>query len=775
MRKRLLALLLCVGLLLAGCSDSEEEQQQASVLSAEEYIAEYQNQEIVNLTQVEWKESEVEEPSLYYRQETYLSPVFQATGQKTWSVGEDYSEGYYSRLYLENNLPDQKEYIYRLDTININSLETKQVSFSILPDMGGPFQIAAVGEQVYILYEAYDQEGNLNQLWIASVEEDGSFSKSIDLLGFATEQELLPKANYAFQCTFQVCPEKELIYLIPYEETTLYVLSMEGELKYQFEGFGDKSQIYQYAKTEEGDCIFAAYDNASKDTVLFACQEGKVEELYRKQGDIRYYLQEFVSCDRYGNVTYLEKNSNIVNWNIATGKQEYLFKGSDTLFRSAKMIARNAEGKLVLLCNDCEGMSLNIYSPSGPAEQVELTLDTTFFWTMTLQEAIDRFEQTHPGVTIKQGEEVDDYSKRDIHMNQLYEKMSQGEGPDMIALLADDWKQFADGGALMDMTGVVDEEEYHLLTGLMDVGKIDGKQYYLPVDININSLVVKRSLWNQASWTVEDFLGVIEKKEQNGEDFFLLANWEGYCEADSLLSYFVMDISQSPFLDDNELKAYFDTELFRQVLECCKKYGEKANIHGKADIEDAEMIGQLKEGQVLGAFSNPYFGEFCKYGAGLKEDFNYIGYPTEGESGNLINGSNGIAVNTNSPHKDVIEEFLQCFYSYDYQMTWISYGVPMRTDILENNILEHTDLGDGVYVKLDANSVTRVAAKEDGTSFKNEYIDFLQNCGSKDERFGDIYSIIQEEAAAYFEGEKSVEEVQRLIQNRVTLYLNENF
>jgi hypothetical protein len=51
-----------------------------------------------------------------------------------------------------------------------------------------------------------------------------------------------------------------------------------------------------------------------------------------------------------------------------------------------------------------------------------------------------------------------------------------------------------------------------------------------------------------------------------------------------------------------------------------------------------------------------------------------------------------------------------------------------------------------------------------------EYINGASISGNYDT---DIIDIITEEAAAYYSGDKSVEEVTKLIQNRVTIYLGE--
>ena len=52
-------------------------------------------------------------------------------------------------------------------------------------------------------------------------------------------------------------------------------------------------------------------------------------------------------------------------------------------------------------------------------------------------------------------------------------------------------------------------------------------------------------------------------------------------------------------------------------------------------------------------------------------------------------------------------------------------------------------------------------------------MDYLTSCRADDSTYDELLSIIQEEAEPYFLGQKSVTAVQKLIQNRVTLFLSE--
>ena len=63
--------------------------------------------------------------------------------------------------------------------------------------------------------------------------------------------------------------------------------------------------------------------------------------------------------------------------------------------------------------------------------------------------------------------------------------------------------------------------------------------------------------------------------------------------------------------------------------------------------------------------------------------------------------------------------------------------------------------------------------KEDGSTYAEEYAKFLDNCVSRPMKYLDVWNMIMEDAEKYLEGDQSLEEVCRIIQSRVRLYLQE--
>lgn len=64
--------------------------------------------------------------------------------------------------------------------------------------------------------------------------------------------------------------------------------------------------------------------------------------------------------------------------------------------------------------------------------------------------------------------------------------------------------------------------------------------------------------------------------------------------------------------------------------------------------------------------------------------------------------------------------------------------------------------------------------KKDGSSYAEDYIDFLDSCRAKNRSTEDVENIIKEETSGYFQNIQNLDNTVRAIQNRVQLYLNEN-
>lgn len=768
----LLAVIMCC---LAGCGRQQAPpgNEPGTEESTRDYVAEYQAGEKLSPINIEWKAQDPENAQTYYRQEKYIAPLFENQPANAWYGGDiGFGDSYYY-FYTVYGEKDCKGFF--VEHLNLSTFETEKIQYP--GERGGPTGIVYDGEKIYGVFESYDKEGFVEGSVLTELLPDGTFGADIDLYEVSDEKKLLPKEPYwAYQKTVHYCAQKEVIYLIPDDESALYVLGKDGKLEYEFTGFGQgRTTVSLFARTRDGDAIFVSFDG--QESTFFMYDDHEAKKLFSQPGEVDPYSYDMASCDAYGNILYLEKQANIVSWNLVTGKKERLYCGSVELFKDLNFLTRTEEGKLVMLLNDIDGRSLSLYSAAGPAQKVEIRIETESYYPYRFQEKIRKFERTHPGVTFVLGSELQNYKDHDTHVSELYREFIEGNGPDVVIMDPVSLDQFVRNHVLMDMSGLLGEEEMCILPGILEGGQVDGKQYLFPLSADAGPVLVRKSVWDKPSWTVEEVLNLLEEQENLGtEDFFFASTDGGYSRYWMMLYFFIKEIDNSPFLDPGTKTCDFEGDLFRRVLEVCKRYDEIAQTYGdNYYMDDSVRIRDFKAGKRLiyypGMFS---FNSFSILQAKLEDDCNWVGYPTDSGNGNTIKSGMGVVISNATEHKEILEEFVRCMYSFDYLTDDLGWTVPLRTDILDKTVIEKADWTDDILIRTGSRSYTSIQGKKkDGSSYKNEFMDYLKSCKSGSNAYKEVISIIQEETEPYFLNQKSVQEVQKLIQKRVYLYINE--
>ena len=117
-------------------------------------------------------------------------------------------------------------------------------------------------------------------------------------------------------------------------------------------------------------------------------------------------------------------------------------------------------------------------------------------------------------------------------------------------------------------------------------------------------------------------------------------------------------------------------------------------------------------------------------------------------------------------------EMLESFLSYDYLITAQMHCV--REDVIRERVIEGNPEGFMLPTIYKVNQGGwKAMSKEDGSSYVEEYIEFLRSCGPEPAGMGKLSDIIRSEAKEYFDNRRSLDETVRIIKNRVELYLKE--
>ena len=132
--------------------------------------------------------------------------------------------------------------------------------------------------------------------------------------------------------------------------------------------------------------------------------------------------------------------------------------------------------------------------------------------------AVSTFEEEHPNIELTETifdtpQQMDD---------QLSTELSAGSGPDVVFLNSEttlDIYRSARGGAFADLGALIeaDEEfsEDQYFPGVLDAGKIDGKQYFLPATMKIPTVFCQKGESSETGiWDLNSFISAVEESAE---------------------------------------------------------------------------------------------------------------------------------------------------------------------------------------------------------------------------------------------------------------------
>lgn len=335
---------------------------------------------------------------------------------------------------------------------------------------------------------------------------------------------------------------------------------------------------------------------------------------------------------------------------------------------------------------------------------------------------------------------------------------------------------FADIGKMMEEDEDINVDNY--LTNVFDAYSVDGKLYSVIPNFYVSTVIGKTSdVGEKQGWTMEDLKALMAKYPE--------ASAFGETMTRDSMLWQVMMYNGARFVDATTGKCNFDTEEFASLLEFISQFPKEYDWNNTDDSYWNDYQTQYRDGRTL--LMNFSISDFSDYIYNAKGYFGVpitlVGFPCEDGNGAVINANSQYAIAAKSKNKEGAWEFLKYYLTPEYQMSdEMSYSLPVYKEAL----LE----------KLEKAKERPYWENEDGTK---EYYDYTFWIGDQevimdpltDEEADMLYSyissvnkpyyydenlsnIITEEAAAFFEGQKSVEEVTEIIQSRAQIYVNES-
>ena len=355
-------------------------------------------------------------------------------------------------------------------------------------------------------------------------------------------------------------------------------------------------------------------------------------------------------------------------------------------------------------------------------------------------------------------------------------------------------RQLAGKGLLEDLYPYLDADKElkrsDFFPNILGALEVDGKLCCTLPSFYISSAIGAASVvGDKPGWTYEQFdAALAEMRERVPE----CSAFDQYTTRDAMLNT-CLALDMTDFVNWSTGEVNFDSEQFIKLLNFA------AEFPAEFDWENAEYMNdstedRLAQGRQMlvqtSAFSidDIFYNNYTQF---LGGEVCYIGFPTAHGTGNMISFSDaGYAMSSKTPYKDEVWKFLRSFFGKEYQES--AYALTSRIDVFDEKAEEAMTVlyqkDDEGNIMLDENGekipivrTTMWNAKENKAeeiyALTAEQVAQIRELVETTTKLADydteIQGIVSEQAQAFFSGQKSAEEVARLIQSKVNIYVNE--
>ena len=497
---------------------------------------------------------------------------------------------------------------------------------------------------------------------------------------------------------------------------------------------------------------------------------GRLEDLQSFPDEDLGYSIDLVSAE--GNRLFVLGEGGVWEVDLTDGRVECRVSFAGTTFKLAvdgdgrrKEDFRLLEdGRIELLWSDGTVEFLNLTEIGAEKEVIVFRIEYMGKW---LEKRVVEFNQRSEKYCVAIEERMDGADFESFR-EQTDLEIGVGKGADIIMdSTANDLCSLLEKGAFADLTSFMDESGFHeedyfpaAFSGFKDDSGIYGvrveampRQFWLKQEV-----VGERSVSN-----IEELIDCLLAYE--GEAVLMKGD---YYSATGLLRFF-MGYSESlcDTVDFENGTCDFSGELFGKVLEAAKRYGyDERKELGSAG-------GTIDYHNFYNFFDDEFLTEIGWVPVGFMAD----------DGGHLEMYSYALCINANSDKKEGAWEFLSFLMGEEAQSEFYLkeedgrseyyYYFPINRNVFEelcgrleavvNGGVDY-DLMEG-YTQIHLRGLT-----EERRAILREA---LEDARPPLAHTTPLIEIIMEEAGAYFADDRSIDEVRKMIENRVQLYLNE--
>lgn len=365
------------------------------------------------------------------------------------------------------------------------------------------------------------------------------------------------------------------------------------------------------------------------------------------------------------------------------------------------------------------------------------------------------------------------YYNEDIDYEDAVTKLNldiiTGDAPDIIDVSSLNYGILAEKEIFVDLYELMEEDmdlqKADLLSSAIQPYEMNGKLYAVAPAFQLHSMWGKSSvIKGRSGVSLEELRQILFDA---GKDLSAVGGFS----VDEPVLVTLCTFGMNEIVDWESKTCNFEGEYFKDILRFVKEYDDKKKeADTERSIENGGIL--LIGGSIFGV--SDYQLEKKRYG----EDISFIGYPTSEGSGTAISlrGSQ-LAIYAKQEHQEEAWEFIKYYILNGYnnggfpilETKFEEYLVKAQEPIIEVDAEGTHKLPSGSYF----NGVDMVTVYEASKEEVEVIRSLVENATNVFEYDTTILNIIQEEAEAYLTGDKTIEQVTKIIQSKIEVYLVE--
>jgi hypothetical protein len=343
-----------------------------------------------------------------------------------------------------------------------------------------------------------------------------------------------------------------------------------------------------------------------------------------------------------------------------------------------------------------------------------------------------------------------------------------GEGPDILITNGGN-EQLSNKECFIDLSGYlqnesgINEEDYFM--NAIEASKYNGALYQLPIGFYVDCLLASGDdVGGRNGLTFEEYGSVVQKVCNGADPLY-----------DHQLTFSRTEVATRLFANMSEKfikdgKVDVNCSEFNEILDYCRVLPAKGFYEGKdvdsewEDLMAAQENMRVRPAEIFG------FYEFEAFSMNFNDPV-ICGYPSVDGRTAAVGSDIAVSISSHTEDADSCKQFLCILLSEDIQKTLIM-NIPVNKKCAKDIALMEI----AEYNKNVANSEgVRFAktGKAIDTALADRYIEQLSTATTSSFVYHSISIIIYEEVPAYFEGQKSFEDVAYLINDRAQKVLDE--